>query len=394
MKKMIFIILAGLVVLVAAPMPLLASSNKLPEVMVGQTTVTQAGKKFYGGSSGNESVVNFVADYLMGFDKSYLQSPSDCYNGNLQSAESGCYAFSNSSSDPQGLNLGLSLLRSRTYINSSPLIETAALFNKPRLIRGDTFGTMTGFETWGQNLSQVSSGNPYGSAPWKIKKYNLNPAAQAAWTGPEFAEYLAAISNLANEAAVVGPDDIGTIQRNWFLQAPGNEIYNNSPEEKNTYPDGKVWLAHTYPNAGAGIVEVKDLTIAGGTTYYYGVGTIVVKGNFSMNDGAKLVPANPATDRLGIIVLDQLASGATPTLSEAGNCTFGSNVVLRAAVLCRQTFSVPSGKKNIDFTGSFVANNFNVMNNDENYNIRFNYDYNLSKNWPPGFRSLNMPKEN
>ncbi|MEK7096364.1 MAG: hypothetical protein AAB881_00190 [Patescibacteria group bacterium] len=76
------------------------------------------------------------------------------------------------------------------------------------------------------------------------------------------------------------------------------------------------------------------------------------------------------------------------TVKQAGNFVFGGNNKIQAAVFTNGSIGVRGG--NDIFTGSFVAKSFNDLTN--LVNIRFNYDYNLSRNWPPGFRYLNMPQ--
>ncbi|MCX6808566.1 MAG: hypothetical protein NTW50_02775 [Candidatus Berkelbacteria bacterium] len=70
-----------------------------------------------------------------------------------------------------------------------------------------------------------------------------------------------------------------------------------------------------------------------------------------------------------------------------GSCVFNGGNKIEASMLCVNNFY--SVGNNSDFTGSFVAKNFNIPSS--SVNTHFFYDYNLDNGWPPGFRALVLP---
>lgn len=302
-------------------------------------------------------------DNLIGFDKYYLQDPlSGCINDVIfQHNLNGCY-FLNVNSSTQGLSVS----SGKTYVNSTPATETAVLFYPQKMVMGDVYGSMNNFAFWGKNLHQQASGDPQSDATWKLGGYPINDNAQAKWNGTEFQKNASKINTLKGEAPLLNTTDTGQRSTGWLLQSPtdGASSLLDGPTNSDTskYPEGKVWRI-----SGAGVAN--NLVVSANVTYS-GVGTIIVDGNLTINDGKNITPST-SSDRLGFIV--------------NGTVTITGNNKIQASIYCPGTINVGTG--NNELTGSFVASNFTI----NSANARFFYDYALDSAWPPGFRYLNMP---
>ncbi|MEI6498703.1 MAG: hypothetical protein WCO23_01945 [bacterium] len=77
---------------------------------------------------------------------------------------------------------------------------------------------------------------------------------------------------------------------------------------------------------------------------------------------------------------------------DQGNCSFGGNNNIHAAVFCEKKLVVINDSSNVDLTGAFVAKKFNIA--DQSKNIRFYYDPKTEINWPPGFRYFDLSQLN
>jgi len=72
-----------------------------------------------------------------------------------------------------------------------------------------------------------------------------------------------------------------------------------------------------------------------------------------------------------------------------GNCAFQGDNEINAVFFCQNKLAVLSNSDNINFTGSYVASDFNISTISKN--IHFYYQPNLDQNWPPGFKYLSLP---
>ncbi len=215
-------------------------------------------------------------------------------------------------------------------------------------------------------------------AAWNLGSgYGISHQAPIGWVytdNTKFAEYRSKILTLAKEgqevSAATGLFTAGT-STNIYLQ--GADLTDISNADQYKYPDGKVW-----------VVKDDDLKVSSDITYH-GVGTIIIysktpkSNDLQIIAGAKLRPANPATDRLGIIILDE----STATRHA---CILGSGAEIRAQILCDGTTTV-SG--NLKFTGAISSWKFSISN--PNSSINFAYDPSVAEIEPPGFRDLAIP---
>lgn len=300
---------------------------------------------------------------LLGFDRARL---ADCINGIVLNSVNKCFVKNNNS----GTNSAVSFMNSRTYINDTPLLEVAAIAYKSKTVIGDVYGSLDNFAFWGKSLNQgagVSSSNS--DAAYRIG-YAINPNAQASMTSEQYTAYRSKIDTLAGEGAETNTGTLNSTSP-WFLESS-----NIGSLGSGSSPEGKVW---TIKNQNVG----SDLILRGSHTYT-GKGTLIIQHvNLIANNNATLTP-DDANSKLGIIVLD-------------GKCEFKGNNKIQAAIFCMNSdtsdnVANPDDGKfissdNSEFTGSFVANNFNI----NGVNTRFYYDYDFDDMWPPGFKYLNMP---
>ena len=302
---------------------------------------------------------------LFGFDNTSL---TDCITGALLGGTYHCFV-SNST------NRNVKVMSSRTYVNSgnnqTAVMEMASLYYPPKsMIAGDAYlGNMdpNNFSYWGRNLVQSSTGDSGAGSFWGVNDYAINPEAQASFSGVEYGKYKEKIIELTGEASTA--TDLSPSP--WYLQTSHSSIGTNGIN--NSYPQGKIWK---YPqNPG-------NLTISS-SKQFSGKGTIIVRGNLTIDAGVNIEPAD-ADSILGLIVL--------------GNVTIGGNNTINASIFAAKNDltggNISFSGNNVDLIGSFVAKNF--TNIDSASNIRFYYDKKLNASWPPGFGYLDMPqpKEN
>lgn len=323
-------------------------------------------KKSYGGMAGNFSVLNGGGgNEALGFNVSLLSNDSCAYGKGFSGL---CFVLKSfqGATDYDYSGSAVKLLTSTTRAGGIAILQTPVLFYGEKIVSGDVYGSLDNFAFWGRNLHQSKdTTTPTSDATWKIKG-PINTNAQASWSGAEFSEKLRTINTLAAKGQTISASDIST-PTTWYLQS-SSELIGINLAGSNKYPEGKVWVVNG------------DLTLTAKTTYTYsGRGTIIVKGYLTIDDGAKLVPSNQSSDSLGIIVLNK----SETVLS---NITASGNNNIEAVILGQNSFTV--NDNNSTFVGSFVAKTFSGMSGS---NIRFFYDYDLDENWPPGFRSLNMP---
>jgi len=351
----------------------LAETNTLPDMMIGQTTVTDSeGHVSYGGMTGNYAVLNSDIQSSYGFTKSSLML-GGLANICLQSTVSPLCFYLGTGTDGSG-SAGLNkLMVSRTKIDTGSglraIYELPALFFGGVNIIGDAvMPDFSNFAFWGKNLAQQKTGsvNSVAGASWALNDYAINNSSQSFWgedTVGELGKFNAKIQVLADSATKINENPL-QLSGPLHLQSLG-DISNGSStaEEINAkYPEGKVWFINDDVNIPAG----KTLT-------YRGIGTIIIKGNLTVGSGTKIVPNNEQDDKLGIIV------------DNNNNCTFEGNNNIQAMMFCKGTLSA-SGDS-IDFKGSFIARAFSLLKQ----NINFYYDYNTGDKVPPGFKYLNMP---
>jgi hypothetical protein len=338
-----------------------AASNQLPEVMVRQATVMQnnlAGQSvtYYGGFTGNEVILNHYVDTLLGFDQLRLDSSSSCYSQSLASGIPLCFMLEPSTG-------AMDLLHSRTSVDGAQVTEVAALLYGSHTSMGDVYSKndfLKNFAFWGNNLGVTGSSNA-SDAKWQIKDYTLNSEAQSSWGTDINTRFKNKLAILSGEGARIANSRLNT-QQEWYLQA--NDSFSGSSDIGNT-PEGKIW------RAADNDLDLANLLLS--LHRYHNKGTIIVNGDLTIPAGMDILPANADTDHLGIIVL--------------GDVNIGGNNDSHAEIFAQGIINLNGS--NINMIGSFAAGNFSLSPGSNN--VRFNYDYNLSRNWPPGFRDLEMP---
>lgn len=343
-----------------------AYESKLPEVLVGQTSVTQnpAGNTdiIYGGFTGNEVGFNWVSldKYNIGFNPDLLMaSRNGCAKDGLPNPIT-CFGIAPSGS-------GLSTLISKSYIGdpAKPVMEMGAILLSQKIINGDAFSAtdyLKDFAFWGRSLAESSSGTVADSANWKVPGYVLNPQAQATWGSEQFSQLQGKVATMAGEGQGIDPAVVRSCTP-WNLQAESNAICAGT-NSTSLYPEGKVWV----------VDNASGLTLDS-TFKYQGIGTIIVKsGDLTINNAViDSVLPNDDASKLGFIVLNGRA------------VITGASKVRASILVMNNEFNISSGS-NLEMVGSFVAKTFSIP--PANGNVRFFYDYGLSKNWPPGFRQL------
>ena len=308
---------------------------------------------YYGGITGNETILNYensglstTDSGLLGFDRSRL---STCIVAPLPAPF--CFA----------LNFGsqIGIMNSRTSINGQAVSEVATLlYPSAPLIVGDAYlgsGSAGDFAYWGRNLTQnigAGSNNTY----WGLSGYTMNPNSQSLLGGGPYTQYTDKIKNLAAQAATIS--DLSSVS--WNLQSTDSTLI--GANDSNKYPEGKVWM---YNGGGTPTLGSKVIS---------GKGTIIFPNGFILSSGASITKSNAATDSLGLI-------------SQAGPVTFSGNNNVYAAVFSEGSFVAAN---NSSFYGSFVSPTFTLTGGGTN--DQFYYDYKLSDDWPPGFHDLNMPQ--
>lgn len=341
-----------------------ACAAELPDMMVGQTTVTSGGIDFYGGMGGNFAVYNYNAGDNYGFRKENLELGKTCQGdlGTVPPAINPCFDLGNlvNVNPYTFLSSPGKLLTSRTKIKAGStekiVLETPALYYGQNVILGDAYigSGLTNFEYWGKNLG-LSKDAAKPDSFWGVGGYQMNQDAQAKLSGSEYVKFASKIDRATGEATPTGAIAGAS---NLFLEA--NDI-NIAPNSSGIYPEGKVWKVD-----GAG-----NLTITSDVTYS-GKGTIIVPGDLTINSG-KDITAFDDNGRLGFIV--------------KGSVTIKGNNEIEAAILSYSNINVNGNT--VTLTGSFAAKDF--PNLSSRSNIIFKYDYGFDTAWPPIFGDLIMP---
>lgn len=376
-RKIVFSILILTFVLYYKTSFVFAEIDELPEPLVGQAEVTQSvGEndiKYYGATSGNETVYNdSTSGEPLGFmwDNEYNNEPNrgliNCVNGIflLKSSES-CFHEDPSTSL-------FEIMTGKTYYNGAPGVEVAALFYYPdTYISGDAnLGGMNqiDFNYFGRHLTYGTTGVADKEEGWSLSGGNIvNPNAQATLSGEEYDKYIAKISIIKNEAKELYSIDSGS----WFMQGAGLDsiVTNPSENEIDKYPEGKVW----YYKGDLSLNNIIN---------YTGKGTIIVEGKLIINNGTKINKSNLGDNRLGFIVLGEDSNKVS--VSVGSECNINASIFSFSNIIMNGS--------NTEMRGSFVAKEFKGLAETGIINLHFYYDYDLDTAWPPGFRYLNMPK--
>jgi len=349
----------------------LINSNDLPEVVVGQTTLTYKyvptdrtpayDINYYGGYRGNEAIINYFtqdddSSDKIGFKKDSLES-LDC------PTSARCHHLDPATSI-------FSLLRGRSFVGNYPLLDFATLFYPSGLIIGDTYNSDTnnnlsdGFDYYGRNLQQSKGIDCTGDdcASWVVSGSGIQSTVQAYYDGNSgfivnFQKYV------ESEAEDISDTNVNSKLRDgekWFLEA--NKVDELHLNNSSNYPDGKAWVANNDV-----VIDRLNTRL---THRYEGVGTIFVNGNLTIKED--ILPKNQSEDFLGFIV--------------TGNVTIEDGADVDAAIICDGSITT-SGVSRMQLTGSFVANDFyfNTVGTIIKYRIG------LENHWPPGFRYIKMP---
>lgn len=282
-----------------------AEVAKLPDMVVGQTTVYSGGRNQYGGMGGNYAIFNQNAGETYGLDFSVLGLTGGCQNNLI--TEPSCYKFGNYASPLNFSEIGGRMLRARTYVtdltgNRQLVLETPALFYGKNFIIGDVSAgnVINNLNLWGKNLAQ--SGGSIDSnvgAAWSLQGYKVNDKSQSAWNdaaesdkNSEFSKFSDKVGTLFANATVIAASELELANSPLYLQNNTNNI-KTAGADTAKYPEGKVWLVQ-------GSVSIP----ANMTIKYSGIGTLIIKGNFFVGTGVKIIPMDPTKDKLGIIVLE------------------------------------------------------------------------------------------
>lgn len=336
-------------------------------VTTGDTGVNATPKYYYGGYTGNEAVFNFNPNTSssisrsVGFDRQTLY---DCYNNIFRLDV--CFV-------PSTFGLPFEVMSGKTSVNGIMGNEIATLLYASNISEGDIYGddVLSNFNVYGRNLNLNSAAS---NASWDVQGYSLNATAQSYYDPANASYYNARIETLAGEAQDVS----GSVLANstlWYLE---NDDIVSSTAPLNLDPQGKVW--HVTGNLG----------LSGSTTYKYkGKGTIIIDGYLNFNVGTNLQPAD-SSSHLGIIVRGINQNPSSDSYGDSIRITKTSQI--QAAIFASGPIHIESTSgvtQNVKMIGSFVAKSFDISAGSRN--IQFLYDFNLSNNWPPGFRYFNMP---
>lgn len=351
----------------------------LPDVIVSQSIIlgsnavgteitAPSGKKFYGGLGGSEAVLNYEPGYLHGFDQASF-NPAITPNCVSLPQLPQCFILKFPSVQPTSVKL----LTSRTYRSGIPQLEKAAILYPDNLITGDVYGFNNpnfDYSYFGKNLL-LTPGSSGANAFWKLPSYNFNSKAQAYWSAfdrnrnQQASDAIAALkSKAAKLTSLPLPFFNGVCGPGYSASCP------TTGPNPNQYPEGRVWV-YTPPSGS-------DTVLAGSTLSYWNRGTIII------TDGDLVIRSDI-----------NYSSGSTGSslgfIVEKGNVRFESSNEKKITA----SFFVPNGnieilKSNIQFVGSFVANDFLTAVGGV-FNVSFIYDQRGEAVWPPGFRELQIP---
>ena len=296
----------GLTIAIFSPTQLFAANDTLPNVMVGQTKLTtQEGKVYYGGLTGNYAILNNTSTPDLGFsnDPKYLPGcqKSDGTIITPTIASAACFSLSVSGAR----NIGVKLISSRTTVKVGTdevqtVLELPALyFGVTNTVIGDTFGKIdySKFAFWGNSTSSS------GDSAWSTSGYTINPNSQSSWLqtsggttadSTSYSTYYAKVRALADNATSLTNLNIGymngSLSSQIYLQ--GSDVMSSISKNNEVakYPEGKIWV----------VDHDLNLEQSGATITYYGVGTIIVKGNINVDPSIKII-AGDNQSKLGII---------------------------------------------------------------------------------------------
>lgn len=336
----------------------------LPEIMAGSTTATVGTTTVYGGLGGNYAVLNndASADYGFNISPTVALFRPGCLNQQFTSIGSALCFILGTGTSGEGIAGSGRLMTSRTTINGATVYEIPALLFAGLNINGDVSADNLNYllKFWNAHNLYRGNGDAEGNA-WNLGNYAFNDKAQVVADG----DYTEKLNSLTGSGVKVDSGSVGPAG-NLYLYSAG-AIGLPGEGDKDKYPEGKIWY-------------VEDNLVLNNVTKFKGVGTIIVKGDFTLGLNAKLEPAD-ADSRLGIIMID--ADGRTDTFNF---CNFKGNNKVNAMVYCDGTIKVDG---NAEFKGSFVAKGFGI---DEDFSVLFEYDTALDHQVPPGFRTLALPK--
>jgi hypothetical protein len=314
MINLIKYILLSLIVFAITVPDVRAASDRLPQVMVGQSLMTtedvygRIDMTVYGNTSGNYAIYNTGANLL-----SYEHNPASLSEGVLK-----CY-----DSIPSDSISNLSLpcfihkytvanqtqavraMSGTTYVDGIAEYQIPAIYLYSRTIVGDAvMPDYNNFAFWGKSLAQSNNAGEIDAdtgAAWALDGYQINNKSQSSWeadTDGEYAKFDEKIQTLVKSGTVISNSKLepaGTTST-LFLQILGPDItiddLSTTTARNAKYPEGRVWVIN-------GNVAIP----AGKTIIYRGIGTIIIKGNLVVGDGTKIVPNDEKVDKLGIIVL-------------------------------------------------------------------------------------------
>jgi len=368
-RNLNFLLLAAFFVLVFSVATKVSAENTFPEIMTGNTTLTQGSQKNYGGLAGNYVIYQNNADTGFGFNTYRLKAspPGSCIFSplfpcfKLGTGSLGDGAIPNDKNDL--------LMTSATTINGTAAYQLPVLLFSGLNINGDVSGDL-GYLLKFMNLANLYKGgdSTEGNA-WNLgSTYTFNPDAQVMLGSSQFAQYRSKLDGLADSGSLVS-EVLFSSKSSYMLQANNstNLFLPTATLDVANNPDGKVW-----------VVNNQDLVIDN-SAKFNGVGTIIINGgNLTVKSGKDIQPGVTSGSRLGIIVLKK-------SNNSAGNCNFeGGGNEINAMVYCEGKFTV-SG--NAEFKGSFVASDFTISSG----SVLFSYDPAFDTSQPPGFRTLAMP---
>ncbi len=339
------------------------NANDLPEVVVGQTTLTYLhtpiglpsySLEYYGGVGGNEAIINYsTADEVrLGFDSDALKD-TGCFTDSSKE----CFTLT----PPDTM---FSVIHGRSYVGNAPVSDSAALVYPPKVIIGDTYNIDSNiFYYFGRNLQQSSTPNSCSDsecASWVVSESEIVDGVQSYYNhDPGFLANLT--DNLSGEAEVItSPNNSLRDGQHWHLTA--KDVGDFNTKNSRNYPDGKAWKVE-------GDLEI-DNPFSRLNHKYSGIGTIFVGGDLTIKED--ILPKSQNQDFLGFIV--------------SGDVKIQDGADVNAAIICEGILAT-SGPSRVQLTGSFIAQGFDFGT----VGSIIQYRSQLENHWPPGFRYINMP---
>ncbi len=305
MKLFKLTFLLVLLTVVLQPGIIRAANNSLPDVMFGSTKLTQNGKNYFGGVTGNYAVLNNSSSPDFGFrnDQKCVKSDGTLVIQSITSPK--CFVLTSS-------NSAVNLLTSRSFIrigtnDEQAIYELPALYFSKSTIAGDVFGNIdySKFSFWGNNTSTS------GDSAWTTSGYAMNPKSQSSWLDSSgsgttaYNSYYAKIRAMADNGKVFSPADTTYLNSSTdihiYLQSKDIASSSSANDETNLYPEGKTWIvdATSYNPTTNGDLSISNTSGKRKITYH-GIGTILVKGNVDVAANVEIMPATDK-DKLGII---------------------------------------------------------------------------------------------